>query len=59
MNWTELVSTGIALIAAGIAIAGLLWSVRETKRATKLQMFTEYTRRYQEIMLMIPVRVPV
>jgi len=51
VSWAEILE-GLAFAGA---IAGLIWNALEARRATRLQMFTEYTRRYQEIMLMIPL----
>jgi len=49
MNWTAL--------SVGAAVVGLVWNAYEARRATRHQVFTEYTRRYQEIMLPIPTAV--
>ena len=56
MNWAA-VSIAIALTSALAAVIGLLWSAGEARRATRHQVFTEYTRRYQEIMLRIPTTI--
>jgi len=56
MNWSA-ISTIIAALAALAAVGAFVWNVLETRRSTRLRIFTEYTRRYHETMLMIPTSV--
>lgn len=44
----------ISTIAALIAIGGLIYQSRSTRKQVKLQNFIEYTKRYQEIILNFP-----
>ena len=44
----------IATITALVAIGGLIYQSRSTRKQIKLQNFIEYTKRYQEIILNIP-----
>ena len=44
----------ISTIAALVAIGGLIYQSRSTRKQVKLQNFIEYTKRYQEIILNFP-----
>ena len=44
----------ISSCAALVAIAGLIYQSRSTRKQIKLQNFIEYTKRYQEIVLNFP-----
>lgn len=47
----------ISTFAALIAIVGLIYQSRSTRKQLKLQHFIEYTKRYQEIILNFPENV--
>lgn len=44
----------ISVLAAIVAIGGLILQSRSTRKQVKLQNFIEYTKRYQEIILNFP-----
>lgn len=44
----------ISAVAAFVAIIGLIFQSRSTRKQVKLQNFIEYTKRYQEIILNFP-----
>lgn len=54
-------STGIgnfiSTFAALVAIVGLVYQSRSTRKQVKLQNFIEYTKRYQEIILNFPENI--
>lgn len=47
----------ISTIAALVAIGGLIYQSRSTRKQVKLQNFIEYTKRYQEIILNFPENI--
>ena len=44
----------ISTVTALIAIGGLIYQSRSTRKQLKLQNFVEYTKRYQQILLNLP-----
>ncbi|MGH7826749.1 MAG: hypothetical protein ACREQ7_16445 [Candidatus Binatia bacterium] len=47
----------ISTFAAVLAITGLIYQSRSTRKQVKLQNFIEYTKRYQEIILNFPENI--
>ena len=47
----------ISTFAALVAIVGLIYQSRSTRKQVKLQNFIEYTKRYQEIILNFPENI--
>lgn len=47
----------ISTFAALVAIGGLIYQSRSTRKQVKLQNFIEYTKRYQEIILNFPENI--
>jgi len=47
----------IALVGVGIAIIALLWQMRSLRKQLMLQTFSDYTKRYQEIILHFPEEI--
>ena len=47
----------ISTIAALVAIGGLIYQSRSTRKQVKLQNYIEYTKRYQEIILNFPENI--
>jgi len=48
------IGNAIAVGSVAVALAALAYQVWQERKSQHLQMFTEYTRRYQEIMLQFP-----
>ena len=53
----SLIATSISSIGVFIAICTLIYQVRTNTKHLTLQNFTEYTRRYQEIILHLPENI--
>ena len=53
MNVTDYIS----IVAVTVAVAALIWQTWLNARQARLQNFTVYTERYQNIMLQLPVAI--
>ena len=51
------VTDGIALIAACVAIAALLWQINTSINQSKIQTYLTYTQRYRDIVINFPIGV--
>ena len=62
LEWISNLDSGgignlISTFAAIVAIGGLIYQSRSTRKQVKLQNFIEYTKRYQEIILNFPENI--
>ena len=62
LEWINNLDSGeignlISTFAAIVAIGGLIYQSRSTRKQVKLQNFIEYTKRYQEIILNFPENI--
>jgi hypothetical protein len=53
MKVPDIISLGAVLVAFG----ALIWQMRQTNKQARLQNFSTYTQRYENIMLNLPIAV--
>lgn len=53
MTFSDIIQLGILLVT----VVALLWSQYSDRKQRRLSMFAEYTKRYQDIILLMPDNV--
>jgi len=51
------ISNCIALVAAFVAIAALIWQIWQSNKQSKMHTFLTYTQRYQDILVNLPIEI--